>query len=156
MDLNNLKAQLLDLQMRLNAIVSVVVNNSPPEMPSSGTYPVTEVPPAHDACKRMWEAAMNATNPKGRLFNIFAFVGQGLVQGATPGAAPRMSQETQDALEAAIVALGHSEWGQSWLSHDENASMIDHRYCYKFVGYYVTPAHPHNPDLGFVRTHSAP
>jgi len=155
----DIKQQLLDIQARVNALVALVVNGTVPTNPTpqpSPAYPATEVPPAHDACKRLWEAAMNATNPKGQIFNIFDYVGQGLVQGATPGAMPRMSQETQDRLEAAIRALGRSEWGQEWLSHDENASMIDHRYCYEFVGYYVTPAHPHNPDLGFVRTHSAP
>lgn len=156
MDLESMKQQLLDIQARVNALVALVVTGTAGTTPQPPSYPATEVPPAHDACKRMWEAAMNATNPKGELFNIHDFVGQGLVQGATPGAMPRMSQEVQDRLEAAIRALGRSEWGQDWLSHDENASMIDHRYCYEFVGYYVTPAHPHNPDLGFIRTHEAP
>jgi hypothetical protein len=151
MDLEQLKAQLLDLQIRLNAIIALVINNSVPSLPGgANTYPTTEVPPAHDACRPMWEQAQ-----KEGLFNIHDYVGAGLVQGMTPGQTPRMSQKTQDALEASIRALGRSEWGQAWLSDDYNASMIGRRYCYEFVGYWVTRT-SHNPDDGFTRHYNAP
>lgn len=134
---------------------AILVGNSDvvliPPVQDAG-YPKREVPPAHGACKRMWEAAMNATNPKGQLFNIFAFVGQGLTTGQLPDQPPRMSQDTQDRLEAAIRALGRSDWGQEWLSHDENAALIDHRYCFYFVGYYVT----RNPDDTLTRHYTSP
>lgn len=150
MDLNNLKQQLLDLQMRLNAIVALVVNGTMPTNPSPGSdYPTTEAPRAMDACKVMWQ---NAQQEDPSLFNIHDFIGRGLVQGATPGATPRMSQRTQDELEAAILALGRSEWGQRWLSDDRCAAAIDARYCYGFVGYFVTK----NPDDTYERHYRAP
>ena len=127
-----------------------------PGQPSAGTpapYPAREAPPAMDACKAMWQNAQQESG--GKLFNIHDYIGQGLVQGAAPGATPRMSQETQDRLEAAIVALGRSEWGQKWLADDYCASMIDRRYCYEFVGYWVTRASA-NPDDGFTRHFNRP
>lgn len=153
MDLNSLKQQLLDLQMRLNSIVSTVVNGSMPTTPTptpGGNYPATEAPPAYDKCRPMWEQAQREG-----LFRVFDYVGQGLVQGSLPDSQPRMSQEMQDKLEAAIQAIGRSEWGQRWLSSDYNASMIDRRYCYSFVGYWVSRV-SNNPDDGFKRHYNAP
>lgn len=70
--------------------------------------------PAYTKCRMLWEHAMKA-----KVFNIFAHMGS--------------VQEMEDA----IVALGQSDWGKEWLSHDENAVMIDREYQKGFLGYFV-------------------
>lgn len=154
MNLEALKQQLLDVQMRVNALVTMVLNGTIPTnpSPSDDVYPPLEAPLAMTACRAMWQ---NAQQESRELFDIHKYIGRGLVQGKLPGQEPRMSQRVQDELEAAIRALGKSEWGQRWLSDDYCASMIDRRYCYEFVGYWVTRKSA-NPDDGFERHYYAP
>lgn len=121
---------------------------TPPAAPAA--QPAAEAPPAYDKCRALWEAAQKVA-PAGSLFSIHDYVGRGLQQGVPHIHEGRMPQETQDRLEAAIMALGRSDWGQEWLSHDENAAQIDRAYCFEFVGYWVTRAHPTNPEMGYVR-----
>lgn len=111
--------------------------------------PAREVPPCYDACKRLWEAAMKV-DPAGSLFNIHDYIGEGIQQGQEQMNADRMSQAMQDRLENDVRMLGKSAWGQEWLSHDENAAMIDRRYCYYFMGYWLVRK-SHNPEDGYVR-----
>lgn len=142
------------------ALRTVAGQLDPPAVPQPAvpvavpTQPATEAPPAYDRCRPLWEAAQKVA-PAGSLFNIHNYIGRGLQAGDTPGAYARMPQETQDRLEAAIKALGRSDWGQEWLSHDENASLIDRKYCFEFVGYWVTRTSA-NPDDGFTRHFNRP
>lgn len=122
----------------------------PQPAPTSPPQPAREAPPAYDKCRALWEAAQKVA-PAGSLFSIHDYVGRGLQQGVPHIHEGRMPQETQDRLEAAIMALGRSDWGQEWLSHDENAAQIDRAYCFEFVGYWLTRAHPTNPEMGYVR-----
>lgn len=86
--------------------------------------------PAYDACRSMWEAA-----GREQVFNIHAFIGQGIQQGA---AQMYSGHETDwQAVEDAIVALGMSDWGKAWLSNGANAELIDPAYLKRFVGYTV-------------------
>lgn len=96
--------------------------------------------PAYDKCRALWEAA-----GREQVFNIHAFIGQGIQQGA---AQMYSGHETDwQAVEDAIVALGKSEWGKKWLSYDVNAELIDKEYLFNFVGYNVQRSYDARGDL---------
>lgn len=96
--------------------------------------------PAYDACRPMWEAAQ-----RDLAFNMHDFTGVGVQQGA----AQMYSKHVTDwaAVEKAIVALGKSDWGQVWLSHDENAELIYKDYLKLFRGYTVERVYNKSGDL---------
>lgn len=143
--MNKAMEKLEDARQLLNEAIALLTLSPAP----GAVRPVREVPPCYDACKRLWEAAMKV-EPAGSLFNIHDYIGAGIQQGQEQMNEGRMSQAMQDRLENDVRMLGKSEWGQEWLSHDENAAMIDRRYCYYFVGYWLVRA-SHNPDDGYIR-----
>ena len=108
---------------------------------------------AYDACKRLWEAAQSDYNggngwPKadGLPFTIFDYI-----SGLQVGGVIRKPPKTPDDMQADITALGLSARGQDWLSHDENASMIDAAYQRHFLGYVAVRKKQNDPTAGFNR-----
>lgn len=81
--------------------------------------------PAYDACRGMWEAAQRAG-----AFSIWAYVGPGIQSYA--GQLVNPPKADLRALEDAIVALGLSPWGQSWLVHPENRALVAPVYVRRF------------------------
>lgn len=81
--------------------------------------------PAYDACRGMWEAAQRAG-----AFSIWAYIGPGIQSYAGQLVSPPKADLR--ALEDAIVALGLSPWGQSWLTHPENRALVAPAYCRRF------------------------
>lgn len=96
--------------------------------------------PAYDACRPMWEAAQ-----RDGAFDIHQFIGHGVQEGA----AQMYDGHVTDwrAVEDAIVALGKSDWGQDWLSHDVNAELIHPMYLKQFRGYTVRRVYDKAGDL---------
>lgn len=94
-------------------------------------YPATEAPPCYSAVRPFIDHAIRDNPPRLRMED-YEMVG--IQQGQEQIFAPRMSQAAQNRLEADVRALLASEYGQEWLSHDENAVLIDRRYCYHFTG----------------------
>lgn len=81
--------------------------------------------PAYDACRGLWEAAQRAG-----AFSIWAYIGPGLQSYA--GQLTNPPKADLHALEAAIVALGMSPWGQAWLAHAENRALVAPVYVRRF------------------------
>jgi len=97
--------------------------------------------PAYDACRQMWEAAQKAG-----MFNIFAYI-----PGLQPLAAQMTVSRPAEQMNADIVKLGFTVWGQDWLSHDENAALIDPDYQRHFLGYRVVRKNQNDHMQGFNR-----
>jgi len=81
--------------------------------------------PAYDACRGMWEAAQRSG-----AFSIWTYIGPGIQSYA--GQLVNPPKADLQALEDAIVALGLSPWGQSWLVHPENRALVAPAYCRRF------------------------
>ena len=124
---------------------------------SSGSYTKKPLPvnanPAYDACNGMWSAAQSDLNrgkgwpnKDGSLFTIFDYV-SGLQWGGQRRAPPKSAEQAQED----IVALGHSERGQEWLSDDSNAALIDPDYQRHFLGYRVVRKHQNDEAQGYNR-----
>ena len=96
--------------------------------------------PAFDKCHALREAGQVAG-----VFDIHQFIGVGIQQGA----AQMYSDHVTDwaAVEKAIVAFGKSDWGQEWLSHDENAELVHRDYLTLFRGYTVERVYDKYGDL---------
>ena len=97
--------------------------------------------PAYDACRGLWEAAQKA-----RMFDVFAYI---------PGLQPLGVHITQprpaDQMNADIIKLGFTVWGQEWLSHDANAALIDPDYQRHFLGYRVVRVNQNDESQGYRR-----
>ena len=112
---------------------------------SSGSYTKKPLPanakPAYDACRGLWEAAQKA-----RMFDVFAYI---------PGLQPLGAHITQtrpaDQMNADIIKLGFTVWGQEWLSHDANAALIDPDYQRHFLGYRVVRVNQNDEAQGYRR-----
>lgn len=119
-------------QLRIAERLGIAHTATDPDPAPFGRYASGEPKPApaYDACKPLWEAAQRAG-----AFDIFQYIGKGIQEGA----AQMYSGHVTDwkACEDAIVALGKSEWGQEWLSHDVNAELIHPMYLKQFRGYTV-------------------
>lgn len=117
-------------------------NETPDTVTPFGTYAdgQPKPAPAYDACKPLWEAAQRAG-----AFDIFQYIGKGIQEGA----AQMYDGHVTDwrAVEDAIVALGKSDWGQDWLSHDVNAELIHPMYLKQFRGYTVRRVYDKAGDL---------
>lgn len=150
MDIEDVKTKLLDIQTRVNALVGEVVNGTVPVSPPSVTQPATEVPRIFDAMKEFVDAAVHAGKLDLTKYGIGVFQ-PGNIPGVTQPS-ERMSQEQQDALDAEIRALAQSDWGKEWLSHNENAVLIDRAYSFEFAGYWVSRL----PDNNLVIHTTAP
>lgn len=81
--------------------------------------------PAYDACRGLWEAAQRAG-----AFSIWAYIGPGMQIHA--GQITNPARPDLQALEDAIVALGLSPWGQTWLAHLENRAIVSPVYLRRF------------------------
>ena len=88
------------------------------------------IAPAYDGCRALWEAAQ-----RDGVFNIHAFIGQGIQQGAAQMYNP--VEPDQLALEEAILAIGKTDWGKGWLAADENLALIERSYAKRLTGAYV-------------------
>lgn len=96
--------------------------------------------PAYDACKPMWEAAQRVG-----AFDIHKFIGVGVQEGAGQMYSGHIT--SWKAVEDAIVELGKSEFGQTWLSFDQNAELIQPHYLKMFRGYTVKRVYDKAGDL---------
>ena len=130
MDTNQVKTALLDIQAKVNALVSSF--DVAPVEPQKGP----EVPHIFDAMKTFVDAADRAGKIDLTKYGIGVFQ-PGYIPGVTQPSI-RMSADDQAALEAEIRALAKSDWGQEWLSHNENAVTIDRGYSFEFAGYWVS------------------
>ena len=97
--------------------------------------------PAYDACRGMWEAAR-----KVGMFDIFAYI-----PGLQPLGVHITQQRPADQMNADIIKLGFTAWGQEWLSDDRNAALIDPDYQRHFLGYRVVRKHQNDEAQGYNR-----
>ena len=113
--------------------------------PSSGSYTKKPLPsnakPAYDACRGLWEAAQKA-----RMFDVFAYI-----PGLQPLGVHITQQRPADQMNADIIKLGFTAWGQEWLSDDRNAALIDPDYQRHFLGYRVVRKHQNDEAQGYNR-----
>lgn len=133
--------QLKEIRSKLDAVIATLENK--PDTPVS--YERKPLPsnakPAYDACKPLWEAAQKAG-----LFSIFDYV-----PGIQRGAAHISEQRDATKMNQDIIKLGFTAWGQEWLSHDENAALIDADYQRHFLGYRVVRKHQNDESQGYNR-----
>ena len=112
---------------------------------SSGSYTKKPLPanakPAYDACRGLWEAAQKA-----RMFDVFAYI-----PGLQPLGVHITQQRPADQMNADIIKLGFTVWGQEWLSHDANAALIDPDYQRHFLGYRVVRVNQNDEAQGYNR-----
>ena len=133
----------MDLKKLKDAVA--LVNAFIAENESAGGFSKKPLPanakPAYDACRGLWEAAQKA-----RMFDVFAYI---------PGLQPLGAHITQtrpaDQMNADIIKLGFTVWGQEWLSHDANAALIDPDYQRHFLGYRVVRVNQNDEAQGYRR-----
>lgn len=132
--------KLKEVRAKLDAVIAEIEGK-----PSETTFTKKPLPPnakpAYDACRGLWEAAQKA-----RMFDVFAYI---------PGLQPLGAHITQarpaDQMNADIVKLGFTAWGQEWLSDDRNAALIDPDYQRHFLGYRVVRKHQNDEAQGYNR-----
>lgn len=113
-----------------------------PEVPRFEPKPLpTNAKPAYDACRGLWEAAQKA-----RMFDIFQYI-----PGIQPLASHIREQRPADQMNADIIKLGFTAWGQEWLSDDRNAALIDADYQRHFLGYRVVRKNQNDESQGYNR-----
>lgn len=101
----------------------------------------SDAKPAYDACRGLWEAAQKA-----RMFDIFQYI-----PGIQPLASHIREQRPADQMNADIIKLGFTAWGQEWLSDDRNAALIDPDYQRHFIGYRVVRKNQNDESQGYNR-----
>lgn len=152
MNINEVAAQLEGHAAALLETAKKLRGVSDPPTPVAAEKPKDDAPfgrradgtpkeaPAFDKCHALREAGQVAG-----VFDIHKFIGVGIQQGA----AQMYSGHVTDwaAVEEAIVDLGKSDWGQGWLSVDENAELIHSDYLKRFRGYTVERVYDKFGDL---------
>ena len=148
---------LLQKLKAIRADLDAVIAGLDTETPTGPLWTPKPLPPnakpAYDACNGMWSAAQSDLNrgkgwpnKDGSLFTIFDYV-SGLQFGGQMRTPPKSAEQAQED----IVALGHSERGQEWLSDDRNAALIDSDYQRHFLGYRVVRKHQNDEAQGYNR-----
>lgn len=127
--------------------------------PEEGTLPLPEptepvvgpaiepnqpFPEAYTQCKQMWEAAQRAGK-----FWIYDYI-DGMQSPAKPPVHPKYYGDMAK-LERDIVAIGFTDWGKEWLSHDENAVMLGRTYQRLFLNYYVQKGRDNLGNTSYTR-----
>lgn len=133
---------MLDKLKKLRDELDSIIKDAEPNTAKPEGKPLpANAKPAYDACRQLWEAAQ-----KVGAFNIFAYI-----PGLQPLAAQMGEARPADKMNADIIKLGFSVWGQEWLSHDENAALIDPDYQRHFLGYRVVRKNQNDHTQGFNR-----
>jgi hypothetical protein len=140
--------KLKEVRAKLDAVIAEIEGK-----PSETTFTKKPLPlhakAAYDACRQMWEAADMARR-SGEIgapdFDKFRYIG-----GILPGGQVRIPEKGPSEMQADIVALGHSVWGQQWLSNDSNAAQIDPDYLRHFLGYRVVRKAQNDESQGYNR-----
>ena len=129
-------------QLRMAERLGIARTETAPDEAPFGTYAdgQPKPAPAYDACKPLWEAAQRA-----QVFDIFKYLGKGIQEAA--GQMYDGHVTSWKAVEDAIVELGKSEFGQTWLSFDQNAELIQPHYLKMFRGYTVKRVYDKAGDL---------
>lgn len=79
-------------------------------------------------------------------FDMFEYIG-GIEQGGGTRTPPKSPEEMREA----VMKIGHSVWGQQWLSNDSNAAQIDPDYLRHFLGYRVVRKNQNDESQGYNR-----
>ena len=108
---------------------------------------------AYDACNALWSAAQRDytkgngwKKPDGFPFTIFDYV-----PGLQIGGVVRKPPLSATAMQVDITSLGFTPEGKAWLSHDENASQLDHDYQRHFNGYVAVRKNQNDESQGYNR-----
>lgn len=126
MNIDRIRQLATDLLAELSATPGTTTPATDPDAPFGRNLAgEPNFSPAYDACRGMWEAAQRAG-----AFSIWAYIGPGIQSYAGQLVSPPKADLR--ALEDAIVALGLSPWGQSWLVHPENRALVAPAYCRRF------------------------
>jgi len=143
----------MDLQKLKDAVSLVTAFIAEHSQPDNEGFQIERKPlPAdarspYDACRQLWEAATIATRqnvPGHPNFNAFDYI-IGIQAGRPFYSGPDRTAE----MNAAIIALGNSPWGQAWLNRPENGSQIDVDYQRHFLGFVWVRVNQNDETQGY-------
>ena len=132
--------QLKEIRSKLDAVIASLDTAQP--APVYVKQPLPEgVETPYTACRALWNAAANAG-----LFNLADYI-----PGLQQFGAYRKPPKTAEEMNADIIKLGFSAWGQEWLAEDKNLAMIHPAYARHFVGYTAKRKHQNDESQGYIR-----